>query len=162
MNKDVEVIARVLIDAFKDNKRQEHKTEMANKVVAIGQSDNESLVYIKDYQKASIHQLLMEFYRIMHRDKPDTLFSDVEKALLKKFGVSNVEFLTVERFDNAVVELLNAIRSYHLSEPDAVQDDFVGFNVKEAANGYVMTRDYKQTNIVTYLLAEHSLFKKIS
>ena len=152
MSDDVEVIARVLVDAFKEKKREEHEATLTNKVVALGQAGAEKSVYIKDYQKASIHKLLMEFYRIMHRDNPSTLFSDVEKEVLNKFGVKGLEFLTVERFDQVVMDLLNDIGSYHDAPFNGGEDECPGFSINDYSDAYIIFDNPKTENIVTYLL----------
>jgi hypothetical protein len=157
MDRDAKLIARVLVDAFNEHKREEHKNKMASKVVAIGQSGVGEPVYIKDYQKAAIHQLLMEFYRIMHRDSPSTLFSDIEKNLLKKFKVKSLDFLTMERFDQVVMNLLNDISSYDDSPFNGDKDYYAEFSVKDSTNAYMMTSFVRPRNVVTYLLGNHLL-----
>jgi hypothetical protein len=153
MDKDVEAIRRVLLGAIEERKRQQHKVKLANNVTLIGSGNNDSPVYISAEQRMSIMQLLMEFYRIVHRDQPKVSISDVCNKFLKKFKVNSLEFLTIERFDYIVIDLLDAINSYNDMNFDGVAEDSVGFQYATIDTDVLFSLVIqKPKNIATYLL----------
>lgn len=157
MDKDVEAIRRVLLGAIEEKQREKHKEKVAGNVALIGSSNVQAPTYISSEQRASVMQLLMEFYRILHRDEPETKFSDVNHKFMHKFKIKSLEFITRERFDEIVLDLLNAINNYGESEPqirfDNEPDDFVGFEVQERPLSRTqLIASRTQRNVTNYLL----------
>jgi hypothetical protein len=155
MDKDAKAIERILLDALKERSCEKHKKQVGAKVSLIGSMQTDPPLYISVEQRVSIQQLLMEFYRIMQQDKPQIMFSVVSQKFMQKFKIRSLEFLTVERFDDVIIELLNAIRSYHDMNFDEVEDDFVGFQVNEVEPEVLFSLVMKTPkNIVTHLLGQ--------
>lgn len=156
MDNDVEAIRRVLLGAIEEKKREQQKTRMTATVSLIGGLDSDRPVYINAAQHMTIMQLLMEFYRIVHRDQPSIPVSAVCKRFLKKFKINSLEFLTVERFDEIVFDLLDAIKSYGDSHFDGDPNDFLCFQVNEDRDMSYATMMLPKApkNIVTYLIGK--------
>jgi hypothetical protein len=153
MDKDAETIKHILLDAIKERRQEQHQHRVSEKVSLIGSAGGKPPLFINAEQRMSIQQLMMEFYRVMQSDKPQIRFSNVSQKFMQRFKVRSLEFLTVERFDEVILELLNAISSYHDMNFDGAVDDFAGFQViEEVPSRQLMFARRTQRNIANYLL----------
>jgi hypothetical protein len=147
-----DLISKLLIE----EKRTQHKAKMSGKVVLLSGDDSDVTIYVSAEQRMSIQSLLMEFYRIMHCDNPLIKFSSVSQQFMRKFDIRSLEFLTTQRFDEIVCDLLGAINKYSDRSYDDDKDVFAGLQIREFRRmTYATPRAPKAPeNIVTYLIGK--------
>lgn len=156
MDSKVKHLSNLINNMLDESERERKNKKTADNLVAAASANDEESAFISAEQRMSIQNLLMEFYRILQRDEPKAKFSDVSLLFTRKFKIKSLEFITTERFDEIVLELLNSIGSYGDMPFNGVAEDdpICGFSTTESIDFFTIPKALKSQNIVRFLLGD--------